>query len=52
MQEASNAVFSGHSFCYLGVHTVIGVSTQARLRSSFELFLFLERGKNGHIEED
>lgn len=27
MQEASNAAFSGHPFCYLGVHTVIGVST-------------------------
>ena len=45
MQEASNAAFSGHPFCYLGVHTAIDVSTQARPRSSFELFVFLERGK-------
>ena len=27
MQEASKAAFSGHPFCYLGVHTVIDVST-------------------------
>lgn len=44
MQEASNTAFSEHPFCYLGVHTVIDVSTQARPRSSFELFVFLERG--------
>lgn len=45
MQEASKTAFSGCQFCYLGVHTVIDVSTQARPRSSFELFVFLERGK-------
>ena len=45
MHFAPSAALSGYPIYYLDVLRSFSVSTQARPRSSFELFVFLERGK-------
>ena len=45
MHFAPSAALSGYPIYHLDVLRSFSVSTQARPRSSFELFVFLERGK-------